>query len=55
MAKTRSLLADINARIAKSKRLKLVELGYRGERLEQMYEHLFGRKLPKNNRKRRQT
>lgn len=38
----KALLRDLDHRIAQSKRLTLVQLGYRGERLEQMLKKLRG-------------
>jgi hypothetical protein len=41
-SRMRALLRDLDHRIAQSKRLTLVQLGYRGERLEQMLKKLRG-------------
>jgi hypothetical protein len=45
-------LSEIERRIARSQRLKLMELSYRGERLDEIGRMLFGHKLHKVRRKR---
>jgi hypothetical protein len=40
----RKLIADIEYRIKRSRRLSLLEIGYRGDDLIEMHELLFGKK-----------
>jgi hypothetical protein len=48
------LLREIDKRIAQSKRLRLQQLGYDGERLEKMFKTLFNRSLPHKYQRRRE-